>query len=73
MLQMARDQYEISQVAIGALETPLHNHGDALVGDLEEAVQTDKGFREAVRGIYLNGKVRQLAQREGLHRSDPLN
>ncbi len=73
MLQLAQDEYEISQVAIGALETLLHNNGDALVGDVEEAIQADKRFRKALRGIYLNGKVRELAQREGLHRSDPLN
>ncbi len=40
--------FEISQVAIGALETLLHNNGDALVGDVEEAIQADKRFRKAL-------------------------
>jgi hypothetical protein len=68
MLEMARDDYEVRQVAIEALETLLRESGDALVDELEVAIRTDKRLREAIQGIYLSGKVEDLAKREGLRR-----
>jgi hypothetical protein len=67
MIQSARDEYELRQVGIQAMETLLRESGDKLADRFLEAVRSDNRVRNAASHIYLSGKVAELARAEGLY------
>jgi hypothetical protein len=67
MLSDARDDYEIQAIAINALETLMRENGDALAEIFGASIRNDRRLREAVRHIFLSGKVAGMARAAGLY------
>lgn len=67
LLQSARDEPEIRQIGIDALETLLRESGDQLADLFRVSIRSDKRLREAASHSYLSGKVGEIAKAEGIY------
>jgi hypothetical protein len=67
LLESARDDYERRRVGIEALETLFRESGDKLADAFQASIRRDDRLREAVKHIFLSGKVAEIARAEGLY------
>jgi hypothetical protein len=67
LLRAAQTEQDLTDVAIGPLETLLREHGTEFLHRTEQLANSDQRFRKALKMIYPHGDIVDLVHRLGLH------